>query len=759
MSEHPLTYRIEGASWGFLIREIEGTEQLSRAWRLHAKFKLDHQTMTGIAADFDPDDVIKHTATIVLERDGLVVRRIQGVVMECELSATMTGAPEIEMVVEPRLGLLQHRRDVRIHRNLDVPQIVTEVCQALGVKIDNRLIGSYPNRPYCVQWRETDYDYVNRLLEDEGIFYYFRDGDVMVLGDSPKAYEDVPGDKILPFKHEAGLNLNVDAVHELGSRARLTAGKVTLRDWNTEHPSLDMDVSHDTALPVMPEWYDYPGEYEEPAEGTRKAALHAEAFDRQAAAIIGKSTCGRLYPGCTFTLVDAPVGAQGGGHVVRKVEHVWHDQMAGFSNAFEADPDDVIYRPARATHVPRIFNPHTGFVCTNGEDIHCDHFGRTKIHFHWDRLRPHDDDCSHWIPSLQDNTGGSSAIPRKNWEMVVHYLEGDPDRPIIVGRVYNGDDVFQEKLPYAKDRSSLTSQTSPDRASANEVRFEDAKGMERILTRAPKDMKIRIASDQNIGVGNTNSEMVENDETISIGGDAEWTIGDKYTPTVTNNQNWEVVGNRTKKVGASDNNMVGGNHELKVGGNFESKVHSDVNYSADNLKEIFEKNLTEKYKTKHSTTIGGTMKLTIGAALDQVTQVGKSEQNTQDRTEHVKGSHRIESLENEVQMRYDTTRNTTVQGSVRASCMDSLTLVGSNLMRTKSGSAAWKAGVDITLVVSDASHGGKSEKVADGANESYVMLKDGQIKIKAMNKVLIDIAQTNNQGSDVATQISAPPEK
>lgn len=743
MSNHPLRYFVRVGAYELLVHEIDGVEELSRAWKLVAKLPLDPQTMKGPPSEFDPDEVIKETATIVLERQGEVAREITGVVMECELSASLTGVPQVEMTLGPRLTLLQHRRDIRIHRNLDVPQIVTEVCTALGVSIDNRLTQSYDVRPYCVQWRETDYDYVNRLLEDEGIFYYFTAGDVMVLGDDPKSYEPVPGDKTIPFRHEAGANLNEDAVHAFGSRAELTPGRVTLRDWNTEHPSLDMDVVEDTSLPEMPEWYDYPGEYEDPGEGKRKARLHAEAFDRKAAAAKGKSTCGRLYPGCVFELADAPVGTTGGEHVVRRLEHAFDLTEAGFQNVFEADIAEVTYRPPRDTFVPRIFNPLTGFVCTNGEDIQCDHFGRVKVHFHWDRLRPYDDDCSHWIPVLQDNSGGSSGIPRKGWEVVCHFLEGDPDRPIVVGRVYNGDDVFQEKLPHAKDRSSLTSQTSPTRDSASEIRFEDAKGLERIFMRAPKDQNIRVAGDQNIGVGNDNTEVVENDETVEIGGDATWEIQDRLEPSVGNSQTWEVTGNRTKKVGASDTNSVGGDHELKITGNHQQKIFADVNTSCETLEETFESSLTEKCDNKHTTEIGEALTYEIGGSLDQTAKLGKVEATGNDRTEKIGGIHRIES-QDEVQMRYELTRTSTIDGSVEAKCKKTFSMVASKHLQVNSATATWKAGKTLSLVVTDAA----------GENSSHIIFKDGQIHISAVDKVTIDIAGPANQGSGTSTQIS-----
>lgn len=745
MADHPLIYTIHVGPFRLEVREISGTEHFNQAWRLDARFVLDPRTLGGTVGEFTPDAVYKKEARVRMERDGQLVREITGIVSEVELFASISGHPEVKMVLEPRLALLKHRRDVRIHRNLDAPQIVTEVCTALGVKIDNRLTGSYPNRPYCVQWRETDYDYVMRLMEDEGIFYYFTAGDVMVLGDSPSAYEAIPGDPQLPHRYVSGINQNEDAVHEIGARAEITPGQVTLRDWNTEHPDLDMDVSAGTDVEFGPEWYDYPGEYEEPSEGARKARLHAEAMNRTAAAITGRSTCGRLYPGSTFVLTEAPVGIPAGGHVVRKVEHAWNREEEGYDCSFEADSDGTTFRPPRTTYVPRILNPHTGIVCTNGEDIQCDHFGRVKVHFHWDRLRPYDDDCSHWIPSLQDNTGGSSAIPRKDWEMVVHYLEGDPDRPIIIGRVYNAEDPFSEQIPHGKDRSGLMSRTSPDRDTANEIRFEDLAGLQRLMMRTPKDMNIRVANDQTSRVGRSNTRSIGNDETVEISGDATWDIGGRMEPSVGGNQEWKVQGDRTKKVGAGESCAIGGDHELTITGEHKIEVFADVNFGANNLTETFEANCTEKYETKHTTELSMDMTFTVGAALTVKCDAGYSEQVTSDLTETIKTSQSVDAG-GQVQLRCDRTRTLEVGGSLMATCLKHFTMTGAEQFRMRSKTADWIAGVELHLKVNDGE-----------GNESFISMKDECVWMKAMNDINITIGGSADQGASKSKQDGGSP--
>ncbi len=737
--QDPLVYQLDVAGFAFQIRTVSGVEGLSLSWRFELAFVLDPQTMSGDPDAFDPDVVIKAKAVLTLRRGDVVVRTICGIVTEAALSGTITGHAQVRLVVEPGFALLKHRKDVRIHRNLSVPEIAQQVAAGLGVKSETRLRESYAKRPYCVQWRESDFDYVSRLLEDEGIFYFFTQDDTLVLGDHRSAYGATG--LMLPFRSAAGVNQNDDAVHALGTRAAVTPGKVTLRDWNTEHPNLDMDVSHATAVTFGPEWYDFPGEFEDTGEGKRKARLHAEAFDSVAAAVLGRSTAGGLMPGYTFALSEAPVGGIPGEHVVRQLTHAWDREQAGFELVFEADAGDAIYRPARATHVPRIMNPLTGIVCTNGEDIHCDHFGRVKVHFHWDRLRPFDDDCSHWVPVLQDNTGGSSAIPRKDWEVVVHFLEGDPDRPVVLGRVYNGDDVFQEKLPYAKARSALTSRATPDRITGNEIRFDDAAGAEQIFVRAPKDMNVFVGNDQTQSVGNSATSTVGNDETVSVGGNSTWKIGADYSPTVGANQKWEVGGNYSRKVGLGDVNAVGGDHELRVVGDHTQTVFSDVNYGAKNLREDIQGKLAEEFKVKHTTAIGGPMELTIGGGFSQKAKSAKMEQTTRDRTESITGTHSIVS-DDELQLRCFTERTSTIGAAIEVRAGKILALTGAEKHTEHSKTASWTGSSDVTLVVTDG-----------GVSSTVMLTKDGQVTIRTDGTVTIDVTGTANLGAKVASQI------
>jgi type VI secretion system secreted protein VgrG len=383
-TENPLRYFVLAGEKLHEVRELQGLEKVSATFRFDIAFAVPLADMP------DPDALVKTDAALLLMRDGLTVRRIDGILTDVAVGASIRGVHEVELVLEPRLSLARHRTDLRVFRNMTVPEIVTDTLSQIGVKPELRLSGSYDKRPYCVQWRESDLDFVHRLLEDEGIFYYFLPGDVMVLGDSPAAHEPIAGNPILPYRAGSALDRQRGAVTTVGRRASLTVGKVTLRDWNPEMPSLDMDVLAPGPTPAGPEYYDYPGEYSTPPEGTRKAKLWSESFGTNARALVGKSSCAAFTPGLTFKLEDAPLAAYDRGYTLLSVEHAYRRAEDGFSIEFSALEDDVTYRPPRVTYVPCIKNPQTGIVTgpAGADDIYCDEYGRIKIHFHWDRRLP-----------------------------------------------------------------------------------------------------------------------------------------------------------------------------------------------------------------------------------------------------------------------------------------------------------------------------------------------------------------------------------
>lgn len=380
MATEPLRYFLEVGSSRYEVKTLTGEEGMSSTARFELTFHLSDTD------PLDPDELVSGPATLVLARRSSL-REIQLFVTEIRRVATRkshaggrTGGGMVKVVLEPRLAMLRMRTDIRVFRNKTAAQIVTEVLEAMGVTVVQRLRDTYVSRPYCVQFRESDYDFAARLLEDDGIYYFVDDAGTVVLGDHPTGYDDRVAR--LPFRAGSGLDQNEDSVHAIGQRGTMTAGKVSLRDFNHEHPSMNMDVSADGPTEGGAEWYDYPGEYAEPGEGQIKAKKRAEALACVHRRMVGKSFCAELRPGARFELAEAPMGVREGGYVITRVVHEYGRNKEGFIVDFECLMESTTYRPEPKTFVPTEPNPLTGFTTgPPGEDIHCNEWGHVKVWF------------------------------------------------------------------------------------------------------------------------------------------------------------------------------------------------------------------------------------------------------------------------------------------------------------------------------------------------------------------------------------------
>jgi type VI secretion system secreted protein VgrG len=729
-TKDPLRYFVQLGAELHEVRELEGHEKMSATFRFEARFQAD--TALGL----DPDALVKSEAHILLMRDGELVRQIDGIVTDLSLGASIRGGNEVEVVIEPRLSLARFRTDIRVFRNMTVPEIVTDTLSQIGVTPQLRLAGSYKRRPYCVQWREADLDFVHRLLEDEGIHYFFLPGDIMVLGDRPSAYEPMAAG-LVPYRAASALDGHRNAVISIGQRASLTVGKVTLRDWNPEHPSLDMDVEAAGPTPAGPEYYDYPGEYELPPEGARKAQLRSEAFATNAANYEGVTTQGAFAPGFTFKLVDAPVATYNGGFVVLSVEHAYR-RDGSFSLEFGALREDVTYRPPLVTYVPVILNPQTGFVTTppGNDDIHTEEYGRVKIHFHWDRRMPMDDNCSHWIPTLQDNTGQSSAIPRRDWEMLVHFMEGDPDRPVVLGRVYNAEDRFPVPLPTRKFCTSLKSLSTPTRDGTNEIQIDDESGKEYIMIHAEKDENIVVANDKTETILLHESSVVRHNESITIGVNHTFDIASDLVPSIQGDQTWSTGGNRTRETSEAESTSVKANREVKIGAIHKLEVDDSSVTTAKELKEQIGGVVLEMTDKSNATEVGENGKRTIGGACIELADETKAETTTKKRVENVAGI-LFQKAKGEIKIKAGEKRKTKVGVLLSVDADKHINISGAEELHMESGTATHEGSKTLTLKVQDTS----------------ILLKDGLLKIDAKKTISLEVTGKNNQGSGKSDQI------
>jgi len=477
--------------------------------------------------------------------------------------------------VSPRLWILTRKQNCRIFQNLSVPDILKEMLA--GIDVAWELQGSHPVRDYCVQYRETDFNFVCRLMEEEGIFFFFRftkDTHKLVLTDSKASHHDMPGSSALIYEEVAGGVRDEARITGWIKSQELSAGKYSLQDYNFENPKTNLLASQEILPSAMVgkvnhklklsgndqfEIYDYPGGYDSKGLGKDVTKYAIEQIESSQFVIQGESNVPHLTPGFRFTLTKHPHAE--GSYVVTGVTHSafeggFHSAedvgQNHYANSFSCIPYSLQFRPPQSAVKPRVWGCQTAVVVgPSGEEIYTDKYGRVKVQFDWDREGRHNESSSCWIRVATHWAGrqwGQIHLPRIGQEVVVDFLEGDPDRPIIVGSVYNATNMPPYALPENKTQSGVISESSQGAGGYNQIRFEDLAGKEEVLIHAQKDMNTQVENDSTLTIGCN--------ETICVANDRATTIGNNDKTRVGGDQTLAVLGNSDRTIGGSDNKTV-----------------------------------------------------------------------------------------------------------------------------------------------------------------------------------------------------------
>ena len=479
---------------------------------------------------------------------------------------------------------------------MTVPEIVEKVFVDKKLKdFKLNLKGTYKKREYCVQYRETDFNFISRLLEDEGIFYFFQHEDgkhTLILADAPGEHQPCPEQGTARCRpHEGGV-YNEDMIDTLLVKQEIRAGKYTLNDYNFETPktSLKTEVPSNQKLgPEEREYYDYPGGYGKKSEGDSLANVRMQEEEAKITTFHGTCNCRAFTSGYRFKLEDFYRDDMNNKeYVLTSIRHEGSQTYSRFDteeeqtykNEFTCIPFDVPYRHPRNTPKPFVQGAQTAIVVgPGGEEIYPDKYGRVKVQFHWDREGKNNENSSCWVRVSQVWAGagwGAMFIPRIGHEVIVDFLEGDPDRPIITGRVYHGNNNPPYSLPAEKTKSTIKSNSSPGGGGSNEFRFEDKKGNEEIYIHAEKDENIIVKNNQTIAVGNDRAESIVRDRSLEVGRDKSEKVG--------RNKMIQVAAGHTEQIGSSMSIIVGST-------------------------------LTETVMVNYAETVGGAMELSVGGAL------------------------------------------------------------------------------------------------------------------------------------------------
>jgi len=641
---------ISGCSVELRVASFLGEEGISRLYRVQVDF-------ISRGAHLDPADIVGRAVSLGITF-GDDSRTIDGVVLSLSHGPASREWARHQLVLGPPMRRLELRHDCRIFQEMTVPKVISEVLQTAGLSATDfrlDLRATYDARVYCVQYRESDWQFISRLLEEEGIFYYFEYQDgapCMVLADDSSDLPEIPGESTLAHL-AGGVTDERASISSFRATRQLVTNAAALGDFDFRRPTQNLSatsVGADTSVGTF-ERFDYPGGYDSPSPGARRAKRRLEASLVPEQIAEGDCDCARLLPGTTFTLEDIDavlrpellqsylvVGLELSG------EHADPLAMGGggsFRSRFRCIPASTVYRPPLVTPRPAIHGVQTAIV-TGNEEIYVDEFGRIKVQFHWDRLGKRDERSSCWIRVSQPWAGdgwGAMFLPRRGQEVIVSFIEGDPDRPIVTGRVYNGDAPVPYSLPADRTRSTIMSRSSPDASGANELRFEDLADKEEVYLHAQKDWTIAVENDKNQTIGHDETLLVKHDRTTSIENNQSETIGvDKailvkgnhvetiegdMTLTVNKNQTSTIDGDvaltihkgRNTTIDVDDVAVVKGDHSLAVTGKRTETVDMDLAQTIVGAAKI-------DVKGNLAQTVGGTLSFTVTGDTSLTTDAG-----------------------------------------------------------------------------------------------------------------------------------------
>ncbi len=500
-----------------LIRSMHGEERISGLFHFFVEAVSEDK-----ALDFSA--IVGKSATVKMAlADGSTTRYINGIVGRFVQAGSDARFFTYFLELHPWFWLMSMSVDCRIWQNKSVIDIVTGLFGELGfTDYRNSTTGTYTALEYCVQYNESAFAFVSRLFEDHGIFYYFEHEDgkhTLVFADASSAFTDCPGAATVDYA-TSGLWTQQNVVTSCVLEQAVIPGKYAVDDFGFETPSTDLLGSTDSTKATngtTRRIYEYPAGFLKKDDGDAKAKLRMEEKEVPQKSLRGTSFVRAWYPGAKSTLAKHYRDDANAAYAIGRVSHSATPES--YSNTFEAFPADLTYRPARTTRKPVIPGTQTAIVVgKSGEEIWTDKYGRIKVQFHWDQLGKSDENSSCWIRVAHGWAGkgwGQIFLPRIGQEVVVSFLEGDPDRPLITGSVYNAEQTVPYTLPADQTKSTIKSNVSKGGGGFNEFRFEDKKDSEEVFLQAQKDLNTVVKHDETHKVG-TNNKDGEGNQTIEI---------------------------------------------------------------------------------------------------------------------------------------------------------------------------------------------------------------------------------------------------
>jgi len=723
-----------------LFHTLRGREELARPseWELSA---------LATKADINPGDVLGKNVTTKLELLRGGHRYFDGYVTRFTQAGMVGRYYEYRMTVRSWLWFLTRTADCRIFQEKTVPEIIKEVFADHSVAVfEDGLTASYAKREYCVQYRETDFDFVSRLMEEEGIYYYFDHQDgrhTLKLVDSSSGHKTLDNKATIAF-YAPGKEIHTDEefIQAWTFRQEVKPGTVALDAYDFTKPKADLGVKAKLVQPherADAEVFDYAGDYYQTDHGDHYVGIRVDELHTDFEQAVAECNVRDVAIGRRFTLTNASRRDQEREYLIIGADYTLED------NAYETAADKGTsyhstvtvlqsrqqFRPARTTPRPTVKGPQTAVVVgPSGEEIWCDKYGRVKVQFHWDRYGKKDENASCWIrvssPWAGANWGGV-AMPRIGQEVIVDFLEGDPDQPIITGRVYNADQMPPYALPANATQTGIKTRSSKGGGAANfnEIRFEDKKGSEQVFLHAEKNQDISVENDESHSVGHDRTKTIDHDETVEVKNNRTETVGVNETITIGQNRTEQVGVNESITVGSDRTRSVGMNETISVA---LTRTHSVGVNEAINVGAAQE------------VTVGGLQAITVGltravtVGLSQTETFGKSLTNTvgTDRTATI-ADNCTTSVGKDQKLTVGKDRNVNVSKNLTSE-------IGDDEKR--------KVGKTLKIDVGD-------EVVITCGQSTFTMKKDGTITIKGKTITIDAMQKIDEKAMNITSEASA----
>ncbi|HME37271.1 MAG TPA: type VI secretion system tip protein TssI/VgrG [Candidatus Sulfotelmatobacter sp.] len=586
-----------------LLQGFTGMEGLSRLFTFHLDLLSQEDSI-------DFTKVLGKKAVVTIQTaKANTPRYINGYVSRFSQGGFDATFFHYQMEIVPWFWFLTRQADCRIFQGKSVPEIVTEIFDQQkdkSHKADYKMsvnAGDYDKLEYCVQYRETTFNFVSRLLEQEGIFYYFehtKDSHTLVACDNSVSLPACPVSPTVPYDPTAGTSMGSgEHISNLHAKREFRTGQYTSTDYNFETPSTSLKAGEETVIKVGGndpyEIFDYPGVHTTLDQGQDYSKIRMEEHEAAHHVVVGSGRVRDFAPGKTFTLSTHYRGDVNSSYLITEIRHSASEGGTYFSDnnamdenssiEFHCIPKSIPYRPPRVTPKPFVQGPQPALVVgKENEEIWVDPYGRVVVQFYWDRYGQKNENSSCWIRVSQPWAGGNWGaiwIPRIGQEVLVSFLEGDPDRPVITGRVYNANQMPPYTLPDYQTRSTFKSRSSKGGGASdyNELRFEDLKGQEQIFINAQKDMDLRVENDSREFIGanrhlivTTNQvEQIQTDKHLHVQGKHFEKVDSDMSLNVGGNQMESVTGNKSLNVTGDQKESVTGNVSLSVtGGKMDS---------------------------------------------------------------------------------------------------------------------------------------------------------------------------------------------